>query len=84
MAAYGQEGSFNLPAELAAELAQVLESLNGTKDAIKGAKAWFMQHAPSFAYPLAAALRDRVRQLAAESERQLHVVYLVNDILFHW
>lgn len=83
-AMYGASAGYGLPGEVAVELGQVLDSLNGTKDAIKGAKTWFMQHAPLYAYPLAIALRDRVRQLFQDSERQLHVVYLVNDILFHW
>ncbi|KAL6873745.1 hypothetical protein ACP4OV_013827 [Aristida adscensionis] len=69
-----------LPADVAAELQEVLSNLNGTKESIKGAKAWFMQRAP-FAPALAEALRERVFALE-DSERQLHIVFLVNDILF--
>lgn len=69
-----------LPADVAAELHDVLSNLNGTKESIKGAKAWFMQRAP-FAPALAEALRERVFALE-DSERQLHIVFLVNDILF--
>jgi hypothetical protein len=69
-----------LPADVAAELHDVVTNLNGTKESIKGAKTWFMQRAP-FAPALAEALRERVFALE-DSERQLHIVFLVNDILF--
>jgi hypothetical protein len=69
-----------LPVDVAAELHDVLASLNGTKESIKGAKTWFMQRAP-FAPALAEAIRERVFALE-DSERQLHIVFLVNDILF--
>lgn len=69
-----------LPTDVAAELQGVLENLTGTKESIKGAKNWFMQRSP-FAPALAEALRDRV--LALDDDiRQLHVIYLANDILF--
>jgi len=58
----------------------VLNTLNGTKESIKGAKTWFMQRSP-FAPALAEALRDRIFSLD-DSERQLHIIYLANDILF--
>ena len=63
-----------------AELQDVLNNLNGTKESIKGAKSWFMQRLP-FAPALAEALRERVFTLD-DSERQLHIIFLVNDILF--
>ncbi|KAF0904658.1 hypothetical protein E2562_036028 [Oryza meyeriana var. granulata] len=69
-----------LPVDVAAELHEVLTNLNGTKESIKGAKTWFMQRSP-FAPALAEALKDRVFALE-DSERQLHIVFLVNDILF--
>ena len=69
-----------LPSDVAIELSNVLNNLNGTKESIKGAKIWFMQRSP-FAPALAEALRDRVFALD-DSERQLHIVYLSNDILF--
>lgn len=69
-----------LPADVAAELSDVLSNLTGTKDSIKGAKIWFMQRSP-FAPALAEALRDRVYAMD-DSERQLHIIYLANDILF--
>lgn len=69
-----------LPADVAVELQSVLENLTGTKESIKGAKNWFMQRLP-FAPALAEALRERV--LALDDDiRQLHVIYLANDILF--
>ncbi|CAK9157607.1 unnamed protein product [Ilex paraguariensis] len=49
-------------------------------ESIKGAKIWFMQRSP-FAPALAEELRDRVFALD-DSERQLHIIYLANDILF--
>ena len=69
-----------LPSDVASELNTVLNNLNGTKESIKGAKNWFMQRSP-FAPALAEALRDRIFALD-DSERQLHIVYLANDILF--
>ncbi|EYU30982.1 hypothetical protein MIMGU_mgv1a002724mg [Erythranthe guttata] len=69
-----------LPADIEMELNGVLNSLTGTKESIKGAKTWFMQRSP-FLPGLAEALRDRVFSLD-DSERQLHIVYLANDILF--
>ncbi|KAK4757720.1 hypothetical protein SAY87_019021 [Trapa incisa] len=72
--------SGSLPSKVASELSNVLNNLNGTKDSIKGAKHWFMQRFP-FAPALAEALRERVLTLD-DSERQLHVVFLANDILF--
>ncbi|TYJ30184.1 hypothetical protein E1A91_A06G117200v1 [Gossypium mustelinum] len=69
-----------LPSDVAMELTNVLNNLNGTKESIKSAKIWFMQRSP-FAPALAEALRDRVFALD-DSERQLHVIYLANDILF--
>ncbi|XP_062178357.1 uncharacterized protein LOC133883151 isoform X2 [Phragmites australis] len=69
-----------LPTDVATELHDVLSNLNGTKESIKGAKTWFMQRLP-FAHALAEALRERVFALE-DSERQLHIIFLVNDILF--
>ncbi|KAL3690686.1 hypothetical protein R1sor_004337 [Riccia sorocarpa] len=70
-----------LPPEILAELKGVLDGLTGAKESIKGAKTWFMQRA-SFAPALAEAMRDRVLSLD-DVERQLHVIYLANDILFN-
>lgn len=69
-----------LPPDVAMELSNVLMTLNGTKESIKGAKFWFMQRS-IFAPALAEALRDRVFSLD-DPERQLHVIFLANDILF--
>ncbi|KAA8520996.1 hypothetical protein F0562_011669 [Nyssa sinensis] len=69
-----------LPSDVAMELNNVINNLTGTKESIKGAKIWFMQRSP-FAPALAEALRDRVFAMD-DSERQLHIIYLVNDILF--
>ncbi|KAG0494555.1 hypothetical protein HPP92_005549 [Vanilla planifolia] len=69
-----------LPTDVAAELNAVLSNLTGTKESIKGAKLWFMQRSP-FAPALSEALRDRIFSLD-DSERQLHIIFLANDILF--
>lgn len=69
-----------LPSDVAAELQNVLSNLTGTKESIKSAKIWFTQRSP-FAPALAEALRDRVFA-TDDSERQLHIIYLANDILF--
>ncbi|KAL7160629.1 hypothetical protein ABFS83_01G109100 [Erythranthe nasuta] len=57
-----------LTADIEMELNGVLNSLTGTKES-------------PFLSGLAEALRDRVFSLD-DSERQLHIVYLANDILF--
>ncbi|XP_059662991.1 uncharacterized protein LOC132308788 isoform X2 [Cornus florida] len=69
-----------LPSDVAMELNNVLSNLTGTKESIKGAKIWFMQRSP-FAPALAESLRDRVFTMD-DSDRQLHIIYLANDILF--
>ncbi|KAL6212622.1 hypothetical protein ACLB2K_017840 [Fragaria x ananassa] len=76
----GHSGPLPLPPDVAVELSNVLMTLNGTKESIKGAKFWFMQRS-IFAPALAEALRERVFGLD-DPERQLHVIFLVNDILF--
>ncbi|XP_078437389.1 SWAP (Suppressor-of-White-APricot)/surp RNA-binding domain-containing protein [Wolffia australiana] len=69
-----------LPPELAAELGGVLGGLTGTKESIKGAKNWFVQRS-QFAPALAEALKERMFFLD-DSERQMHIIFLANDILF--
>lgn len=69
-----------LPPDVAMELNNLLITLNGTKESIKGAKFWFMQRS-IFAPALAEALRDRVFTVD-DPERQLHIIYLINDIIF--
>ncbi|VFQ65680.1 unnamed protein product [Cuscuta campestris] len=77
---YRSSNSRPLPPEIDMELNNVLNNLTGTKESIKGAKNWFMQRSP-FIHALAEALRERVFSMD-DSERQLHIVYLANDILF--
>lgn len=69
-----------LPSDVALELNNVLNNLTGAKESIKGAKTWFMQRSP-FAPAMAEALRDMIFNID-DSEKQLHIIYLVNDILF--
>lgn len=69
-----------LPSDIEMELNNILNSLTGTKDSIKGAKNWFMQRSP-FVPALAEALKDRIFSLD-DPEKQLHIIYLANDILF--
>lgn len=73
----------SLPADVSTELADVLEKLTGTKESIKGTKAWFMERSAVHLTGMVGALRDRVLNLE-EVDKQLHVIYLVNDILFSW
>ncbi|XP_061993506.1 uncharacterized protein LOC133711391, partial [Rosa rugosa] len=72
--------SGSLPPDVAMELSNVLMTLNGTKESIKGAKFWFMQRS-IFALALVEALRERVFGLD-DPERQLHVIFVANDILY--
>ncbi|KAK4708453.1 hypothetical protein R3W88_029378 [Solanum pinnatisectum] len=69
-----------LSSDVEIDLTNVLNSLNGTNESIKGAKNWFMQRSP-FIPALVKALKGGLFSLD-DSERQLHIVYLANDILF--
>lgn len=69
-----------LPSDVAIELNNVFNNLNGTKESIKSAKSWFVQRSP-FAPALAEAFRERIFAVD-DAERQLHLIYLANDILF--
>lgn len=70
-----------LPSEVADGFRQVLEALNGSKESIKAGQQWFMACDPLLAPGLAVAAAARLSQLPT-FEQQLHVLYLVNDVLF--
>lgn len=70
-----------LSPEVHAELKGVLDNLTGSKESIKGAKTWFMSRSP-FAPSLAELLKDRVVG-TEDVERQLHMLYVANDILLN-
>jgi hypothetical protein len=63
------------------EFQSLLNNLSGTKDAIKGGKNWVMYHVDA-AQAIAAGFLNRMRQLSEFTKKQ-HVVYLINDVLFH-
>lgn len=69
-----------LPSDVELELNNILNNLTGTKESIKSAKNWFMQRSP-FVPALCEALKDRIFSLD-DCEKQLHIIYLANDILF--
>eukprot|EP00803_Ostreobium_quekettii_P003823 evm.model.scf_1238.3 EVM.evm.TU.scf_1238.3 scf_1238:26007-36121(-) len=69
-----------LPAEVATGFAQVLEALNGSKDSIKASQNWFMA-CSQFVDGMALMMARRVQALS-DVTKQLHVIYLANDILF--
>ncbi|CAI5991804.1 unnamed protein product [Closterium sp. NIES-65] len=73
-----------LPADVGGEAVALLAGLSGTKEAIKGGKAWVAWRAGmGWAPHIAWVLRERMAALAGQPERQLHVIYLVNDVLFN-
>ncbi|GJP50924.1 hypothetical protein CLOM_g10076 [Closterium sp. NIES-68] len=73
-----------LPLDVGGEAVATLAGLSGTKDAIKSAKAWVAwRGAMGWAPHIAWVLRERMAALSGQPERQLHVIYLVNDVLFH-
>ncbi|CAI5521681.1 unnamed protein product [Closterium sp. Naga37s-1] len=73
-----------LPADVGGEAVALLAGLSGTKEAIKGGKAWVAWRAGmGWAPHIAWVLRERMAALAGKPERQLHVIYLVNDVLFN-
>lgn len=71
----------SLPPEVDSGFTQVLQALNGSKDSIKASQSWFMACA---AY--APALAEKMAQFCChlhDYQRQLHLLYLANDILFN-
>ncbi|KAL0038770.1 hypothetical protein WJX79_007226 [Trebouxia sp. C0005] len=58
---------------------QVLAALSGSKESIKQSQQWFMACMP-YASGMAAALALHVRNMP-DYDKQLHVLYLANDIL---
>ncbi|MEW5316306.1 MAG: hypothetical protein WDW38_007685 [Sanguina aurantia] len=69
-----------LPAEIQEGFAQVLAGLTGSKDSIKTSQHWFMNNV-AHADGLAQVIAQRMVALP-EYDKQLHLVYLANDILF--
>ncbi|XP_024401408.1 uncharacterized protein [Physcomitrium patens] len=69
-----------LPADIASQMKGILDNLTGTKESIKGAKMWFMQRA-AYGPALVEVLKERVLSMD-DVERQLHIIYLANEILF--
>lgn len=67
------------PVEVKTGFGQVLSGLTGSKDSIKQSQQWFMACLPHAA-GMAAALALHVRSLP-DYDKQLHVLYLTNDIL---
>eukprot|EP00955_Chlamydomonas_euryale_P103894 365530-Chlamydomonas_euryale.AAC.31 len=68
-----------LPAEVESGFRQVLEVLTGSKDSIKSSQQWFMSctpHAAGMAHLMARRLVG-----LPEYDKQLHIIYLANDIL---
>lgn len=69
-----------LPVEVSSGWQQVLGLLSGSRDSIRNSQQWFMACAP-YAAGMAAMMMQQVLHLA-DYQRQLHVIYLANDILF--
>ncbi|KAG2488601.1 hypothetical protein HYH03_012920 [Edaphochlamys debaryana] len=75
-----QAGLLGLPADVAVGFSAVLDNLTASKDSIKSAAAWFMAHL-AHAPGLASAAAARC-VAAGDKDKQLHLIYLVNDVLF--
>lgn len=69
-----------LPAEVSTGFAQVLAMLQGSQESIKQSSSWFLA-CSLHAAGMAAMMVQHMQQLP-DFTRQLHVIYLVNDILF--
>jgi hypothetical protein len=69
-----------LPAEVSSGWQVVLGLLSGSRDSIRNSQQWFMACAPYAAGMAEMMLQHQL--LLADYQRQLHVVYLANDILF--
>ncbi|KAL4428605.1 hypothetical protein ABPG77_008917 [Micractinium sp. CCAP 211/92] len=69
-----------LPVEVSSGWQQVLGLLNGSRDSIRNSQQWFMACAP-YAAGMAAMMLQQVLHLT-DYQKQLHVIYLANDILF--
>ena len=73
-----------LPAELVSGWTQVLGLLTGSKDSITNSQAWFMACAPYAPGMAELTLQHALASSgtsAADHQKQLHLVYLANDIL---
>ncbi|KAI3439009.1 hypothetical protein D9Q98_001421 [Chlorella vulgaris] len=69
-----------LPAEVSSGWQTVLGMLSGSRDSIQNSQAWFMACAP-YAAGMAELMLQHVLS-HGDYQRQLHVIYLANDILF--
>jgi len=77
---YPSSAAPQLPPEVEAGFTQVLDNLSGSKDSIKTSQQWFMA-CVAYAPGLARMMARRVVGIP-DYERQLHVIYLTNDVLF--
>jgi len=64
------------------ELEMLLSTLNGTKDSIKNAKDWIIKNI-SHSSTIVFSLFQQVMNEKMDTTRKLHVLYLVNDVLYH-
>jgi hypothetical protein len=80
-AAAAAPAPYSLPADLHAGFEQLLAGLTGSKESIKGGQARFMG-ATGHAQGLALLMAERCALQLSEQDKQLHVIYLANDILF--
>ncbi|KAK9821123.1 hypothetical protein WJX81_001731 [Elliptochloris bilobata] len=78
-AAYAAAPLAPLPPEVDSSFAQVLHVLSGSKECIKASRDWFLACAPHAGGMAARMAQALLAQPAYE--RQLHLIYLANDIL---
>jgi hypothetical protein len=63
------------------ELVHLLEQLSGSTESIKEGKNWILQR-PQMASDISLLLRSRM-QFLTDPQKRIHLLYLINDVLYH-
>eukprot|EP00887_Chlorella_sp_A99_P000681 scaffold5.g681.t1 len=77
----GGAAAASLPAEVASGWQQVLAALTGSRESVRQSQAWFMACAP-YSAGMAELMLQHVLSSGGDYSKQLHALYLANDILF--
>eukprot|EP00736_Rhodelphis_marinus_P014260 Rmarinus@m.29016 len=59
---------------------RLVSALSGSKESIKGLKAWILDH-KLYAKTLSKSIREKVEQCGEDFDTKIHFVYVINDVL---
>ena len=65
------------------EFFSILENLTGTKESIKSAKNWIADRS-TYSHDIVDFLDKFINDSNLSPDKQLYIVYLINDVLYHW